>query len=58
MTRNVGSAVLFLLNIKTIKRRMNRKRDVDIGSVPRKCVIPVVCVKPGKWYAVKHNCVI
>ena len=23
----------------------------------RKCVIPVVCVKLGKWYVVKHNCV-
>ena len=23
----------------------------------RNCVIPVVCVKLGKWYAVKHNCV-
>jgi len=23
----------------------------------RKCVIPVVCMKLGKWYLVKHNCV-
>jgi len=23
----------------------------------RNCVIPVVCVELGKWYAVKHNCV-
>jgi hypothetical protein len=35
MTRNVGPAVLFLANIKTIKRRMNRKRDVDVGRVFR-----------------------
>jgi hypothetical protein len=34
-SRNVGRAVLFLLNIKTIKRRMNRKRDIDIGRVFR-----------------------
>jgi len=24
----------------------------------RKCVIPIVCVKLGKWYVVRHNCVI
>jgi hypothetical protein len=35
LTRNVGAAVLFLPNIKTIKRRMSRKRDVDIGRVFR-----------------------
>ena len=35
MARNVGPAVLFLPNIKTIKIRMNRKRDVDIGRVFR-----------------------
>jgi hypothetical protein len=35
MTRNVGPAVLFLPNIKTIKRRISRKRDVDIGRVFR-----------------------
>jgi len=23
----------------------------------RKCVIPAVCVKLGKFYVVKHNCV-
>jgi len=35
MTRNVRTAVLFLPKIKTIKRRMNRKRDADIGRVFR-----------------------
>jgi hypothetical protein len=35
MTRNVGLAVLLFPNIKTIKRRMRRKRDVDIGRVFR-----------------------
>jgi hypothetical protein len=35
MERNVGAAVLFLPNIKTIKRRINRKRDIDIGGVFR-----------------------
>jgi hypothetical protein len=35
MTRNVGLAVLLFPNIKTIKRRMSRKRDVDIGRVFR-----------------------
>jgi len=28
-----------------------------LTSKSRKCVIPVVCVKLGKWYVVKHNCV-
>jgi len=23
----------------------------------RKCVIPFVCMKLGKWYLVKHNCI-
>jgi len=30
---------------------------LDFSSSSRKCVIPVVCVKLGKWYVVKHNCV-
>jgi hypothetical protein len=33
--RNLGPTVLFLPNIKTIKRRMNRKGDIDIGRVFR-----------------------
>jgi len=35
MRRNVGPAILFLPNIKTIKRRINRKRDIDIEMVFR-----------------------
>jgi len=30
---------------------------ITYNDVSRKCVIPVVCVKLGKWYVVKHNCV-
>ena len=30
MTENVGAAVLLLPNIKTIKRRMSRKRNVRV----------------------------
>jgi len=30
---------------------------LEFVNVSRKCVIPVVCVKLGKWYVVKHNCV-
>jgi len=30
---------------------------VQKSFILRKCVIPVVCVKLGKWYIVKHKCV-
>jgi len=30
---------------------------LDLCPRSRKCVIPVVCVKLGKMYVVKHNCV-
>jgi len=29
----------------------------DLNLRSRKCVIPVVFVKLGKWYVVEHNCV-
>ena len=31
--------------------------NLNIYISSRNCVITVVCVKLGKWYAVKHNCV-
>jgi hypothetical protein len=35
MTRNIGLTALFLPNIKTIKHRMNGRRDVGIGKLFR-----------------------
>jgi len=41
---------------------MNKIRTCTVQIIykpkgSRKCVIPVVCVKLGKLYVVKHNCV-
>ena len=32
-------------------------RTAGTRLYPRKCVIPVECVKLEKWHVVKHNCV-
>jgi len=58
-----------LLGVKIYgSRNLMSKTTGDIGGgedpiweknkwSARKCVIPVVCVKLGKLYVVKHNCV-
>jgi len=48
---------------RTLERRERNPQDsvthLETFTIveSRKCVIPVVCMKLGKWYLVKHNCV-
>jgi len=54
------------LTLNSVKVTDNGARDcelvsevivADLQEESRKCAIPVECVKLGKWYVVKHNCV-
>ena len=59
MTLNIGlyGCSLFFI-VVTLNAEGRRRSEESIKKKireSRKCVIPVVCVKLGKWYVVKHK---